>query len=68
MWMLPLYLHVNQKSDYDIIRNVFFTENRLIFQDEMSKPVFWGKKIINLLSTEFVLRMVHKVELVFEKF
>ena len=24
MWMMPLHLHVNQKSDYDIMMNVFF--------------------------------------------
>ena len=23
MWMLPLYLHVNQKSDYDIIMMIY---------------------------------------------
>ena len=25
MWMLPIYLHVNQKSDYDMIYNVVHT-------------------------------------------
>ena len=31
MWMLPLYLHVNQKSDYDIIWWVTLTHFTLMF-------------------------------------
>ena len=23
MWMMPLHLHVNQKSDYDMMLNIF---------------------------------------------
>ena len=26
MWMLPLYLHVNQKSDYDMIMTICYSD------------------------------------------
>ena len=31
MWMLPLYLHVNQKSDYDICHGVCDKKNFKVF-------------------------------------
>ena len=39
MWMLPLYLHINKKSDYDMIIQGMFEMNCLLSSSSIST---WG--------------------------
>ena len=46
MWMMPLHLHVNQKSDYDMMMSVITSYHM------MTKAVFSKRSIITLLNFE----------------
>ena len=43
MWMLPLYLHVNQKSDYDIYDDMNDIVNTATVMLSQSVTIFVGR-------------------------
>ena len=54
MWMLPLYLHVNQKSDYDYdmmnTHNLRFEQNYEKYQVFLSKNCVFGGEIFYIFE------------------
>ena len=65
MWMLPLYLHVNQKSDYMIwwwwwvppltgLFHFFLSMLRVKFSTALTRDMFWCKNTKNIFEYSFI--------------